>query len=99
MNHAEIGALIAEKWNFPEDLVAAIRFHHDPTAAPEEFKDLVYAVYTANMFCGIEAGNVTFDQIDPTVLDNFGINSKKQVESLIQRFAQGFYQENKSRAG
>ena len=95
MNHAEIGALIAEKWNFPEDLVTAIRYHHDPTGAPEELKDLVYAVYIANMFCEMEANNVTFDQFDPVVLDNFGINSKKQVESLIQRFSQGFYQENK----
>jgi putative nucleotidyltransferase with HDIG domain len=94
MNHSEIGALVAEKWNFPEGLVAAIRFHHDPSSAPEAHKDLVDTVYLANMFCELEAGNVTFDQFDPDVLDNFGITSGKQIEGLLERFSQGFKQEN-----
>jgi len=95
MNHAEIGALIAEKWNFPEDLVAAIRYHHDPLSVSDEYRDLVYAIYIANMFCSLETGAITFDQIEPAVLDNFGINSKKQVESLLERFSEGFQQEKK----
>ncbi|MDR1566081.1 MAG: HDOD domain-containing protein [Treponema sp.] len=94
MNHAEIGALIAEKWNFPEGLVTAIRFHHDPLSAPQARRDLVDTVYLANMFCELEAGNITFDQIEPAVLDNFGINNKKQVEGLLERFSTGFKKEN-----
>jgi putative nucleotidyltransferase with HDIG domain len=93
MNHAEIGALIAEKWNFPDGLVQAIRYHHDTSSAPQEYKDLVETVYLANMFCEYENGNVTFDQFDTTVLDNFGINSKKQVDNLLERFIQGFKKE------
>jgi putative nucleotidyltransferase with HDIG domain len=94
MNHAEIGALVAEKWNFPEALVCAIRYHHDPSSTPADYKDLVETVYLANMFCELEAGNVTFDQFDSGVLDNFGISSSKQIESLLERFSQGFKQEN-----
>jgi putative nucleotidyltransferase with HDIG domain len=94
LNHAEIGALIAEKWNFPEGLVLAIRYHHDPLSAPEEYRDLVNTVYLANMFCEYEAGNVTFDQFESTVLDSYGINSKKQVEGLLERFAMGFKKES-----
>jgi len=94
MNHAEIGALIAEKWNFPEGLVASIRYHHDPAAAPHDHQDLVDAVYLANMFCELETGYVTFDQFEPTILENFKINNKKQVDSLIERFSQGFQLEN-----
>jgi putative nucleotidyltransferase with HDIG domain len=30
MTHAEVGALVAVNWGFPEELVAAIRDHHDP---------------------------------------------------------------------
>jgi putative nucleotidyltransferase with HDIG domain len=93
MNHAEIGALIAEKWNFPDGLVQAIRYHHDPVSAPEDYKDLVYTVYLANIFCDYENGGVSFDQFDSAVLDNFGINSKKQVDSLLERFASGFKKE------
>jgi putative nucleotidyltransferase with HDIG domain len=93
MNHAELGALIAEKWNFPERLVLAIRFHHDPGSAAPEHRDLIDAVYLANMFCEYENGNVNFDQFDTGALDNFGINSKKQIDSLLARFSSGFLKE------
>jgi putative nucleotidyltransferase with HDIG domain len=94
MNHAEIGALIAEKWNFPEALVIAIRFHHDPASAPKENRDLVEAVYLANMFCEYEADNVTFDQFESQPLEDYGINSKKQMDTLIAQFSSGFKWDN-----
>ena len=90
MNHAEIGALIAEKWNFPEGLIAAIRYHHDPGSSPKEYRNLASAVYLANMFCELELGGINFDQLDPEVLESFGINSKKQVETLLDKFSAGF---------
>ena len=96
MNHAEIGALIAEKWNFPKDLVAAIRYHHDPNAAPDECKDLVDAIYLANMFCELETTGVVYDQLDPAVLANFGIKSKKQAETLFEKFSKGFKKEERA---
>jgi putative nucleotidyltransferase with HDIG domain len=99
MNHAEIGALIAEKWNFPENLIAAIRYHHDPTAAPPENKTLVETVYLANMFCEYEAKNVFYDQFEPSVLESFGITSKKQIDGLLARFSTGFQRENQREGG
>jgi len=90
LNHAELGALIAEKWNFPERLVAAIRFHHDPDAAPAESKDIVDTVYLANMFCEFENGNIGFDQLEPGPLKNFKLKSKKQVDTLLERLSLGF---------
>jgi putative nucleotidyltransferase with HDIG domain len=94
LSHAEIGAMVAEKWNFPEALVNAIRYHHDPLGAPAQYKDLVEAVYLANMFCEYESGNVNFDQFEPEVLEHFGINSKKQIDSLLEQFVEGFNREN-----
>jgi putative nucleotidyltransferase with HDIG domain len=93
MNHAEIGALIAEKWNFSEGLIMAIRYHHDPASAPDAWKDLVETVYLANMFCEYENGGVTFDQFDSGPLDNFGIPTKKHLDALLERFAMGFKKE------
>jgi putative nucleotidyltransferase with HDIG domain len=90
LNHAEIGALIAEKWNFPEPLVMSIRFHHDPESADPKYRDLVRAVYLANMFCEYEKKNVTYDQFDIGVLESYGIKSKKQIEDMIAQFIQGF---------
>jgi HD-like signal output (HDOD) protein len=93
MNHAELGALIAEKWNFPDKLVAAIRYHHDPEAAPKDCKDQIDAVYLANMFCEYENKNVNFDQFEPGPLENFGLKNKKQVDSLLERLSSGFMKE------
>ena len=93
MNHAEIGARIAEKWNFPEGLVACIRYHHDPEAAPKEYQDLVDTVYLSNIFCLFEKGDVSFDQFESSVLERFGIVSKKQVEALMAKFSSGFKRE------
>jgi putative nucleotidyltransferase with HDIG domain len=94
MNHADIGALIAEKWNFPDSLINAIRYHHDPASAPKQDRVLVDAVYLANMFCEYEWGDVSFDQFDSGVLERFGIKTKNQIESLLERFAAGFKKEN-----
>jgi len=93
MNHAELGALIAEKWNFPDRLVAAIRFHHDPESAPLDCKDLVDAVYLANMFCEYENNNVSFDQLDPEPMSNYKLKHKKQVDGLLERLSKGFMKE------
>ena len=94
MDHAEIGARIAEKWNFSEGLVMAIRYHHDPAAAPEAWRDLVETIYLSNMFCEYENGNITFDQFETDPLDHFGIPSKKHLDSLLERFALGFKKES-----
>jgi len=94
MNHAEIGSMVAEKWNFPDQLVSAIRHHHDPLSANKEDRELVFTVYLANMLCEYELGDVTYDQFEPEVLDNFGITSRKQIDSLLERFSSGFKKEN-----
>jgi putative nucleotidyltransferase with HDIG domain len=94
MNHADIGALLAEKWNFPESLINIIRYHHDPASAPEQDRVLVDTVYLANMLCEYERGDVVFDQFDPEVLERFGIQTKNQVDILLERFSAGFMKEN-----
>jgi len=90
MNHAEIGALVAEKWNFPEGLIASIRHHHDPQSAPPEYQDLVSAVYLANALCSIESGEMNFEQLDPQVLANYRISSQKQLDRLHEKLRRGF---------
>jgi HD-like signal output (HDOD) protein len=92
MNHAEIGSLIAEKWNFPDNLVTAIRYHHDPLHAPENMRELVDTVYMANMFCAFEKGDVQFDQLEPRVLARFRITDSSHLEAMVKRFSTSFAQ-------
>ena len=41
-NHAMAGGLIAEKWNLPPSLVSVIKYHHQPSGAPD--KELMISV-------------------------------------------------------
>lgn len=93
LNHSEIGALIAEKWNFPEQLVAAIRYHHNPTTAPAEDRDVVYTVYMANSLCNYEEGAMAFDQFEPRVLHNFNINDEEQLARISKLLTDAFAKE------
>lgn len=47
-DHTEVGLALAEKWNLPERLRAAIRWHHEPNAAGETQK-LVDMVHVADV--------------------------------------------------
>jgi len=96
MNHAGIGALIAEKWNFPKELVAAIRFHHNPSDAPKEYRTLVDSVYLGDMFCEYEKGNVTFEQFEVDPLKNFGISSQQQLDDLLKQLKIGLKKSKES---
>ncbi|MBI4773485.1 MAG: HDOD domain-containing protein [Deltaproteobacteria bacterium] len=50
MDHAELGARIAERWNFPDGICMAIRYHHTPQQAPPA-DSLTPVTYLANVIC------------------------------------------------
>jgi putative nucleotidyltransferase with HDIG domain len=90
LNHAEVGALIARKWNFPEQLIDAIRFHHEPTRAPATSRDIVYCVYLATAICDVERENIGWDQLESAVLRDFGIETHEQFDTIQGRLAKAF---------
>ncbi len=47
-DHAEVGAALAETWKLPALLVNPVRFHEDPSDAPEELQTLCRAVALGN---------------------------------------------------
>ncbi len=48
-NHSLIGSLLAKKWNFPEKLINAIEFHHNPSYSSKEYRKFVNIIYLANI--------------------------------------------------
>ena len=95
LNHSVIGALVAEKWNFPETLVTAIRYHHEPAAGGTNHKDVVHTVYLANALCNFEEKAIGFDQIDKKVLADFHIQTEEQFLKIIERLSVAFDQESR----
>ena len=90
LNHAEVGALIAHKWNFPEPLIESIRFHHEPLSCSDEYRDVVFTVYLANALCDIERDQLTYDQLAEGVLADFNISSKQQLMGVLGRLQDAF---------
>jgi len=100
LNHADLGGMIASKWNFPEQLIEGIRFHHDPLAAGVPHKDIVSCVYLADAICDVERGTLSYEQIEPPILRDFGINTEDQFRKLQQRLSRVFNrQQMKLRVG
>jgi putative nucleotidyltransferase with HDIG domain len=50
-NHAELGAALATKWGFPDFCRAAAAYHHLPSLAEPELRQLVAIVYAADTLC------------------------------------------------
>ncbi len=90
MNHADIGALIAQKWNFPDVLVEGIRYHHDPLLASVKCKDVVFCVYLANAVCDLERGMISREQLEMPVLGEFGIRTEAQMTELADSLRREF---------
>lgn len=58
-NHAEIGAGISKKWNFPQDLVESISYHHYPELSKIDPKlvSIVHIADAITLMLGVGIGN------------------------------------------
>ncbi len=53
-HHEALGALVAEKWNLPEEIQTAIRYHHSPDMA-RNHQNLVQIIHLSNLLSKNEA--------------------------------------------
>lgn len=58
-NHAHVSAWILNRWHFPDSIVTAVQYHHNPQNAPRH-QDLTAIVCLADILC--ETWEVGFDQ-------------------------------------
>ncbi len=85
ISHAEIGGLIAEKWNFPSSLKLAIENHHSPLNVEGEFKELTFSIYFANMLCGVEKNKYSYYYIETDILEWLKINCIEDLRSFHEK--------------
>jgi diguanylate cyclase (GGDEF)-like protein len=72
VDHAEIGARLAESWKLPPALVDPIRYHGNPEGADQEF-----ARTSRCVALGALAADVMIASGDPTRLDEFRAKAKE----------------------
>lgn len=86
-NHAQVGEKIAEKWNFPKDLVETIGLHHTPEKSTinPTLVSIVHIADAITMMMGISIGadglTYNFSPFALQTLDNFDPNNLEQLIS------------------
>lgn len=85
IDHCEVGSAIAQHWNLPDDLAAAIRDHHQPSRAGEA-RDLASIVHLADALCLMMGVGIGGDGLlYPLCLDvvgQLGLDAR-DIESLL----------------
>ena len=52
-DHQHCGAIIAQKWQLNETIVSVLKYHHQVTKVPEEYKTLLLGVAIADLYANI----------------------------------------------
>lgn len=90
-DHAEIGANILKKWDFPQDLVNAVNWHHDPETCENHctLSDIVHIANTVGLRIGFgrdtEGGRI---EPSPSVTDRLGLEPV-DIEVLVEQTLEG----------
>ena len=88
IDHAELGGLVAEKWNFSPKMVEIIRYHHSPGESKEALIEtsVVHLADTLCMMMGLGVGSdglsYRFDNDVKKLLDF----SEKDLQEVIASF-------------
>ena len=89
--HAEIGSWLAEKWNFPEQLVDSIAYHHNPTNS-SKFREIVSIIHKADFLCQkYKIGNFDLEESLAVSTDSSGLPLYQDIdmsEDFILNFKQ-----------
>ncbi|MEQ9365574.1 MAG: HDOD domain-containing protein [Leptospirales bacterium] len=86
ISHAEIGGYMAEHWNFPPALVAAIRYQQKPLVSPPEFAEGVGAIYVAVGIHQASVDQIDYSSLEPEVLEKFGVADEEQFRAQVEQF-------------
>jgi HD-like signal output (HDOD) protein len=74
--------MISEKWNFPHFITEIAKYHHSPLNMSDEFKNVGFCVYLANMIAGIENKKYSYYYIEDAALDRFNIKDEAELMEI-----------------
>ncbi|MEM7181052.1 MAG: HDOD domain-containing protein [Spirochaetota bacterium] len=85
ISHAEIGAILAQKWAFPDELINIIKFHHRPFLVEEDDKEILDIVYLANKIVDIWEKEASYYTIDKRILEKFSFTNIEKFDKFIAK--------------
>lgn len=94
--HAEVGSLLAKRWNLSAEITYALAFHHDPLKAPEEQFRYSLTVHLADVIAramdiGSDAG--ANPPLNRTAWEALGL-SKRKLPAIIAEANKSLEQED-----
>ena len=92
MDHAELGGRISERWQFPNAIVLAIRYHHSPLLTPEdhEMVNLIYLCDFVTLMMGIGGGADGLSYHAHKEVLNQNQLGRRDIEQFISQLDEGF---------
>ncbi len=91
IDHAEVGALLLERWNLPGPIVSAVRWHHEPNRKPEDYAtvDLVHIMEALSLSCGFGSGiDGLYYRPDASAIERLGLTTGS-VDRAVARMVSG----------
>jgi putative nucleotidyltransferase with HDIG domain len=82
VNHALLGARMAENWNIPDRIVGTIRYCPVPLSAPDDIRGLCKLIYVAHMVEFKIHGEAKEYEIEENILREFGLDRQENLEQL-----------------
>ncbi|SMC27798.1 HD-like signal output (HDOD) domain, no enzymatic activity [Desulfacinum hydrothermale DSM 13146] len=95
VDHAEAGALLAQKWNLPQAIVEVVRHHHVPEKSD---LSLTYFTFLADAFSRLEKGEeglgrvLDLSRVEKWVQDRCGLD-RRRLEELAVRWTESLSSE------
>ena len=88
LDHTQAGYALALHWNLPEPLPAAMRYHHKPAQAPEEYRSIVYTVHLGDMVAMMTGRDTGADsmryQLDAAYADYIDISESDLAQIILE---------------
>ena len=86
-NHTQAGFELAKAWQLPAELAEAIRYHHNPADAADQYRELVYAVHLGDniaMMGGFGTGSDSMQyRLDPDYSDYFNLTPNTLASIML----------------
>ncbi len=85
IDHAELGASVLEKWNFPSPLINATRYHHRPDETTEDqtLVDIVHVANAISSSAGLGIGSDSLQyELYPTAIERLGLIDEQMDKVL-----------------
>ena len=97
IDHAEIGAALLTNWGLPESIVQVVRWHHEPTRCPAEFRTVAELVHASDQICTLAGigGGLDGSNYQPcaAALDHLNLTTAT-IERAMMRIADRLAQVN-----